>query len=165
LEKIARSAFKVAGDNADDYSGGIVLSIENSFSKSIDLIHRAMDVSTLRRGVIADNIANSEVPHFKRSVVNFETELKRALESERQRPAVEMARTDPRHISNVQVKDYREVEPRRVTDFLSISNNNGNNVDMEQELTGALENQLLYTLLAQAASFEFNQINTALRQG
>ena len=53
----------------------------NSFSRSVDLLHRAMDVSTLRYQVSANNLANSEVPNFKRTVVNFESELKRAIKS------------------------------------------------------------------------------------
>ena len=139
------------------------LNIDNNFSKTVDLIHRAMDVNLVRRDVIANNLANAEVPNFKRSQVNFESELKRALETEKQRPEVELTRTDPKHISNWQPRDYREVQPRRVVDFTSVSNNNGNNVDMDQELMGALENQLLYTLLAQAATFEFSQIGLVLK--
>ena len=145
--------------------GEKVLSIENNFIKTVDLIHRSMDVSMLRRGVIANNIANSEVPNFKRTQVNFESELKKALESERQRPALEMTRTDPRHVSNWEPRDYRDVQPRRVVDFLSTSHNNGNNVDMDQELMLALQNQMLYSLLAQSAAFEFSQVNSAIRQG
>ena len=141
------------------------MSIENNFIKTVDLIHRSMDVSMLRRGVIANNIANSEVPNFKRTQVNFESELKKALESERQRPALEMTRTDPRHVSNWEPRDYRDVQPRRVVDFLSTSHNNGNNVDMDQELMLALQNQMLYSLLAQSAAFEFSQVNSAIRQG
>ena len=54
----------------------------NSFSRSVDLLQREMDVTSLRYQVSANNLANSEVPNFKRSVVNFESELKRAFESE-----------------------------------------------------------------------------------
>jgi flagellar basal-body rod protein FlgB len=42
-----------------------------------------MDAALVRREVIADNIANSDTPNFKRSVVTFESSLKRALASER----------------------------------------------------------------------------------
>ena len=42
-----------------------------------------MDVATLRRNVIANNIANANTPNFKRSDVNFESQLKRALDSEK----------------------------------------------------------------------------------
>ncbi len=54
----------------------------NSFTRSIDLLQRGMDVASLRYQVTANNLANSEVPNFKRTVVNFESELKNAFESE-----------------------------------------------------------------------------------
>ncbi|MDR2536092.1 MAG: flagellar basal body rod protein FlgB [Treponema sp.] len=139
------------------------MNINNNFSKTIDMVHRAMDVNLLRRSVIANNLANAEVPNFKRSEVAFESELKKALESERQRPPVELAQTDPRHISNWEPRNYQDVQPRRVVDFLTASNNNGNNVDVDHELMAGLENQMLYTLLAQAEAFEFNQVNLVLR--
>ena len=46
----------------------------NSFTRSIDLLQREMDVTSLRYQVTANNLANSEVPNFKRSTVNFESE-------------------------------------------------------------------------------------------
>jgi flagellar basal-body rod protein FlgB len=135
----------------------------NNFEKTVDLLHRAMDASLIRRDVIAHNMSNSQVPNYKRQVVNFESELKRALDTEKTRPALELNLTDPRHIPNWRERDYRDVQPRRVLDYTSTYNNNGNNVDPEQELMGALENQMSYTLLAQAATFEFDQVSRALR--
>jgi flagellar basal-body rod protein FlgB len=46
--------------------------VENStFNRSVDLLQRNMAVSTLRREVIANNIANAETPNFKRSEVSL----------------------------------------------------------------------------------------------
>jgi flagellar basal-body rod protein FlgB len=137
--------------------------IQNSFTKTTDLIHRALDANTVRRTVLADNLANAETPNFKRTDVNFESQLKKALDSEKQRPALEMKLTHPKHISNWKEMDYREVEPRRVLDYVSASKNNGNNVDAEQEVMKLLQNQMTYMLLAQAETFEFSQVNLALR--
>jgi flagellar basal-body rod protein FlgB len=135
----------------------------NNFTKTVDLLHRAMDAGAVRRQVIANNIANANVPNFKRSIVNFESELKRALETEQQRPALELAMTNPRHIPNWKERDYRDVQIRRVLDYASTYNNNGNNVDPEQEFMASVENQMSYSLFAQAAAFEFSQVNQALR--
>jgi flagellar basal-body rod protein FlgB len=135
----------------------------NSFHKTVDLLHRALSANTVRRSVISNNMANANVPNFKRSVVNFESELKRALDTEKQKPALELNRTHPLHFSNYKERDYRDVQIRRVLDYTSTYNNNGNNVDPEQEFTAALENQMTYSLLAQAVSFEFSQINQVLR--
>jgi flagellar basal-body rod protein FlgB len=135
----------------------------NTFAKTVDLLHRSMSANMVRRSVIANNIANSGVPNFKRSVVNFESELKRVLDTEKQRPALELTRTDPMHFNNYRERDYREVQARRVLDYTSTYNNNGNNVDPEQEFMLATQNQMTNNLLAQAASFEFSQINQVLR--
>ncbi|MDR2740981.1 MAG: flagellar basal body rod protein FlgB [Treponema sp.] len=135
----------------------------NTFTKTVDLLHRAMDANLIRRNVIANNLANAEVPNFKRSEVSFESELKRALDTEKQRPPLELKLTDPRHIPNWRERDYRDVEPRRTLDYISASRNNGNNVDSEQEVMLALENQMAYTLMAQSQAFEFAQVELALR--
>jgi flagellar basal-body rod protein FlgB len=137
--------------------------ISNNFEKTVDLLHRAMDASLVRRDVIANNVANANVPNFKRSIVNFESELKRALDTEGKKPPLELTLTDPKHIPAWRPRDYRDVQVRRVLDYTSTYNNNGNNVDPEQELMLALENQMGYTLLAQAATFEFGQISRVLR--
>ena len=135
----------------------------NSFAKTVDLLHRAMDVSVVRRSVIANNMANANVPNFKRSIVNFESELKRSLETENQKPPLEIKMTRDGHFLNWKERDYREVQIRRVLDYTSTYNNNGNNVDPEQEFMSAVENQMSYGLFAQAAAFEFSQINQVLR--
>jgi flagellar basal-body rod protein FlgB len=139
------------------------LNIDNSFSKTIDLVHRAMDARSMRQDIIANNLANAEVPGFKRSDLSFESELKRALESGQQKPTLELTLTNPSHIANWQERDYRDVTPRQTLDFTSSSQNNGNNVDMEQEVMNYVQNLLMYSLLAQAETFEFSQINTVLR--
>ena len=139
------------------------MDISNDFTKTVDILHRAMDASLVRRDVIANNIANADVPNFKRSVVNFESELKRALDSAKNKPALELTLTDPKHIPNWRERDYREVQPRRVLDYVTTAKNNGNNVDPEEEMMLSVQNQLVYTLMAQAQTFEFGQINLVLR--
>jgi flagellar basal-body rod protein FlgB len=122
-----------------------------------------MDVSLLRRDVISNNVANSDTPNFKRSDVNFETALKNALESEKVRKLPARV-SDSRHIRFNRPIDYRTVRPRQVLDYLTTSKNNGNNVDIEQESMNLLNNQLLYTLMTRAVSFQFTQISEVVKQ-
>lgn len=137
----------------------------NSFARSVDLLHRAMDASTLRYQVSANNLANSEVPNFKRTSVNFESELKRAIESEKAAAdSFRMITTDSRHIRSQGAVDYRSVEPRRVTDYLTTAKANGNNVDAEQEAMDILKTQLNYQLLTQMQAFEFSQLKIAMQK-
>ncbi|MFQ3619990.1 MAG: flagellar basal body rod protein FlgB [Spirochaetales bacterium] len=135
----------------------------NSFRKTLDILHREMDVGLYRRDVIANNIANADTPHFKRSVVNFETSLKAALASETPSRRLQPFLTHPRHIPFDRPVDYRTIHPRKVLDFLTTSKNNGNNVDIEQETMDALHNQLQYQLLTQVVGGYYNQVNLVLR--
>jgi len=137
--------------------------VDNGFSRTIDLLHRAMDASAVRQSVIANNFANSGVPNFKRSDVNFESALKRALEAESKDPGLQMTLTNNKHIAAFKPRDYRDVEIRRVLDYTSTANNNGNNVNPEEEVNLALENQMRYSVLTSATAFEFAQVNSVLR--
>ncbi|MCQ2590638.1 MAG: flagellar basal body rod protein FlgB [Treponema sp.] len=137
----------------------------NSFTRSIDLLQREMDVTSLRYQVGANNIAMSEVPNYKRQVVTFESELKKAFESEaNSKNAFKLTTTNEKHIQINQPLDYREVQPRRVTDYTSTAKANGNNVDAETEANNVLQIRMQYNLLTQLAGFEFDQVNIAMKK-
>jgi len=136
----------------------------NGFSKTTDLLHRAMDVSSLRYNVTANNLSMADVPNFKRSTVNFESDLKRALDSEANaKGQFQLAVSDERHIKSDGVIDYRTVEPRRVLDYTTTAKANGNNVDPEQEAMEILKIQLNYQLMTQIESYEFAQAQSVLK--
>lgn len=135
----------------------------NTWGKNMDIMHRTMDVSVLRREVIANNVANAETPNFKRTDVNFEAQLKRVLDSEQYRVQPEARVTDPRHMTFDVKQSYQDVMPKRVLDYLTNSKPNGNNVDMEEELMASNQNQLLYQTLAQTVGAQFNMVNMVLK--
>ena len=135
----------------------------NSFTRSVDLIQRALDVNTLRYSVAANNMANADVPNFKRTSVNFESQLKKAFESEEKaRNAFELKTTEPYHIKINNVIDYKTVEPQRVVDYASTEKANGNNVNVENEAMDIVKIQMQYKMLTMPESFEFSQVKTAM---
>jgi flagellar basal-body rod protein FlgB len=127
-------------------------------------LQRAMSVNSLRYQVSANNIANAEVPNYKRQEVNFESELKKAFDSEKNPSNFELATNDERHIQVSQKMDFRDVQPRRVTDWTTTANANGNNVDPESEAMNVMKIQLNYRLLAQLENFEFSQVKVAMKK-
>ncbi|RKY65284.1 MAG: flagellar basal body rod protein FlgB [Candidatus Latescibacterota bacterium] len=96
---------------------------------SIPILTKALDAYTLRQRAIADNIANSETPGFRRREVRFEEELRRALGE-----GIRGRRTDPRHIPIGRPK-VEEVRPRLVR---------ANDVDVELEMVRLTKNYLKY---------------------
>ncbi len=135
--------------------------------RTMNMLERGMDASLLRRRVLADNMANVSVPHFKRSEVSFEADLKRAVESERvfEEQSTALRTSDPLHFprSPSGYRDYRQVTPRVHVDYLSSMRNDGNNVDMEDESMKVVRNQLHYSLLANRIGNNFRQLNQLVR--
>jgi flagellar basal-body rod protein FlgB len=134
-----------------------------SFAKNLDLLQRGMDVAGLRNRVLANNIANSDVPNFKRSEVTFEAQLKRALDSEKIKAPVQPPGDQWKPFAYYKPLDYRTVEPNVLLDYLTTAKNNGNNVDIEVEMMNLLENQLMYQTMAQVIASDFARVNLVLR--
>lgn len=135
----------------------------NTFGKTVDIMQRTMDVSLTRREVIANNIANAETPNFKRTDVNFEASLARALASENAPKHLEAKMSSSRHIPFNRAVDYKSVQPRFVLDYLTQTKNNGNNVDIEQETMASTQNQMMYELMTTSMSSQFSRIQMVLR--
>lgn len=136
--------------------------LNNSWGKTMDILHRSMSVNSMRQEVIANNIANADTPNFKRSDVNFETSLKQALESE-DKEIFPAKMSSEKHIPFDRPIDYRTVQARRTLDYLTQTDANGNNVDLEEETSKAVKEQLSYNLMVQTVSGHFNNINLVLR--
>lgn len=132
-------------------------------TKSIDLMQRAMGASVLRAQILNNNIANATTPHYKRHDLNFQAELERALNSEKEAPGIPFKMSRERHIPSFRIKDYREVSPSIITDYNTYYNNDGNSVDIEKEMIEASKNTMYYIALAQRTSKEFAKLKYLLR--
>ena len=132
------------------------------FSTTVDILHRLMDTQLLRQSVIADNIANSDTPNFKRSEVNFESELRRTLRDDNKHK-LHAQRTHRHHIPFDSRVPYSSIRPRINLDYSTTAKNNGNNVDIEFESTALLNSRLSYALYANTVDSMFGHIRRVLR--
>ena len=128
------------------------------------LLEKGLDNESLRRKVIANNIANVDVPHFKRSEVNFESELKRAImdreEKENKLPAL---MTDERHIPFFVPRDIKTVRSRINLDYNTSYRNDGNNVDIEKEMVDAAKNLMRYNAFTTSLNNNFKMLKLVMR--
>ncbi len=132
------------------------------FDKKMDMLEMAINASTIRRDVIADNIANADTPFFKRSEVTFESELQRAVESENE-PQFKAVLTDPRHISFDEVIDYKNVKPKISVEYDSNYRNDKNNVDIDKEMTDSTKNALQYNAFLEIYSRNIKIIDYVMK--
>ena len=97
--------------------------------KAMQAMEYALRGLDRRRNVIANNVANSETPGFRASRVDFETNLRRAIERD-------YFRDDPGAIS--------------ITGTSHPEGINGNNVRIELELTDMIRTNLLQDIMGGA---------------
>lgn len=128
------------------------------------MLERSLDVESLRRNVIANNIANVDVPHFKRSEVNFESELTRVIrEKEDETNRLPALMTDSRHLPFYVERDIRGVRPRVNLDYNTTYRNDGNNVDIEKEIVDAQKNQMRYNAAVTVLNQNYKMLKIAMR--
>ncbi|HET7629053.1 MAG TPA: flagellar basal body rod protein FlgB [Bacillales bacterium] len=113
----------------------------------------ALDRTFLRQKLNAQNIANADTPNYKAKRVVFADEFKSHLKA---------YKTDPRHLDFSTNSGNRA---RILTESGTSFNHNGNNVDMDREMTEIAKNQIRYQALVARLNHEFSQLKLVLRGG
>ena len=128
--------------------------------RNIDLLQKGLGASQLRQEVIANNIANNDTPGFKASHVEFETFMKQALEEEDAasgRPADD----NPKHI-RMDASSVRDVQAEVVQDANTNMRMDGNNVDIDEQMTELAKNTIYYNTLSMKVTSEFSRLRMAI---
>ncbi|UHA59296.1 flagellar basal body rod protein FlgB [Metabacillus litoralis] len=126
------------------------------FSNTINSLETALSQSTAKQKVISNNIANVDTPNYKSQEVRFNT----ALSNEMQK--LQATKTNAKHIEfgGSDTSNYRIVS-RNNTNY----QHNGNNVDIDQEMTEMAKNQIQYNALIERISGKFNSLKTVIKGG
>jgi flagellar basal-body rod protein FlgB len=132
---------------------------ETIFDKTtIPVLAKTLDASMLRSRAIANNIANVNTPGYQRVEVNFEDELKKALDTTELRGM----KTDSRHIdlgksdiSSINAHIEKPVDPSLPSGV--------NNVDIDSEMAKLAETQIEYNFAAKFLKGKFSALNAAIQ--
>src|SRR5690606_3491528 len=122
---------------------------------SYDLIKKGLDVASLRQRTISSNIANINTPGYKVNKVEFEEYLAEAKDK------LPLQTTNEKHIGIKELKDIKpEVKKRENTSL----NNNGNNVDIDLEMTELAANEIYYSILIQQLNSKLSSLNYVINK-
>lgn len=127
---------------------------------SINLMERTLDASSLRQKVLSNNIANIDTVNFKRSDVSFADTLQDVLQGNK----LQGRTTNERHIP-IGTTDVADVQPQVVTDNSTSLRNDGNNVDIDAEMSNLASNQILYDAVTQQLNMTFGIMRYAISEG
>ncbi len=113
---------------------------------NLKVLEMGLNAASERQNVIANNLANIDTPGFKQSNVVFEDLLNESLQ---QGDTLPLTRTNPAHFGN---PDPTQVQPRIVTQTNTSIRPDGNNVDMDQQMTELAKNGIYHNSLTQLIS-------------
>ncbi len=116
------------------------------------LLQQALDGLSRREQTIAGNIANVDTPGYKRRDVPFEASLRASLGL----GGVQLAATQPGHFSGPSSEAVSLLAGGTDTSAgTGVMRNDGNNIDIDYEMTQLAETALRYNLLTEATSSRF----------
>lgn len=128
------------------------------FDINFEILPKAMDASLKRQQAIAQNIANYNTPNYKRKTVSFEDELSKAIDNNNE---LKLKTTKAQHLNNT--LSYKKVQPKTKEQDNTYLRNDGNNVDIETEISDMVQNTLKYNGLSRMMTYAVNRYSTAIR--
>jgi len=120
---------------------------------------KGLDAGALRQRVIANNIANINTPNFKKSTVAFESLLKKALGHGH----IPMNTTHPRHFGGTPL--LAELQPEVNLNNTTSMRTDGNNVDIDEEMTNLAANTIQYQALSRGLSEQYSLLRLVITGG
>lgn len=123
----------------------------------LNVLQKGLDASSLRQQVLANNISNVDTPNFKASDVDFQKVLGAALNSND--GSLQMKLTLPQHLPGLAAGSGSEI----VTDQSTSLRNDGNNVDVDSQMSKVAENGLYYESLTQAISSQLGLLRLVIK--
>ena len=128
--------------------------------KTAVLLEKSLGAAVLRYEVIANNLANVDTPGFKKSFVLFEEELQSAI---RDQGAFRLRHTHPNHIGGPDT--IEDVQPEVKKDTVTSERLEGNNVDIEEEMTKLVMNSINYYFAAQQINKKLAMLRYVISDG
>lgn len=125
------------------------------FSNTINNLEQAINQSTAKQKVISNNIANVDTPNYKAQEIRFN----KSLENEMQK--LHATKTNNKHFDFGTTSSGYQIITRNNINY----QHNGNNVDIDQEMTEMAKNQIQYNALIDRLSSKFHSLKTVIKGG
>ncbi|MDD3223498.1 MAG: flagellar basal body rod protein FlgB [Clostridium sp.] len=120
-----------------------------------DLIKQGLNASSTRGEVIANNIANINTAGYKRRYVTFESTLQDSMDN------ISMKKDNPKHMDAGD--EYGSINVQE--DDTGSMRTDGNNVDINTEMSNQAQNTLMYQTLTNQANSRINMAKSVINGG
>ncbi len=123
------------------------------FNSNFDTLKTALDVQMKRQELHAQNIANAETPGYKKKYIAFEEYLQES------KMKLKLTTTNEKHRPTFS----KTVTAKQITQKSTSLTNDGNNVDIDMEVTEMVKDALRYQVLSRLMSANIDRYNTVIR--
>ena len=141
--------------------------VEGIFSTTINVLDKSIDLRARNQNLIASNLANAETPNYTPKALAFEEQLQSATKRATLKKGG--AASAPTHPSHFPVKgagtSVKQVSGKVVEVPAKTPGKDGNSVELENEMSRMMENQVMYNASVQLLSKKFEGLRSALREG
>lgn len=135
--------------------------IHGLFGPTVELLAKNIDLRARNHNYIAANLANVETPQYTPKRLSFESELKDALDAKKK---VTSGVTHERHIPlKGHAEEVSRVRGSEVDSSSTAVGRDGNRVDIEREMSGLAENQIMFNASVQLISKKFEGLKQTIR--
>jgi len=129
--------------------------ISSLYEPTFGGLEKAMELQLRRHEALTSNVANAETPGYRATDLTFAGELNRAFDGEQE----ELLKTNSKHIDIVS-----ESGAHLVADLTGATKGDGNNVDIDLQMSKMSSNMGKYVGAAQLISTKFRNIKNFLRE-
>ena len=126
------------------------------FNDTFNTLEKSLNYASEKNRAIASNISNVDTPGYKAKDVVFKDHLNRAEAS------LSAKKTSHKHI-DFQNRD--SFSYNTTTNNSTTYNHNGNNVDIDKEMSSLAQNQIYYQALADRMSGKFRSMESVIKGG
>lgn len=127
--------------------------------QSFGVLEKTLNGLDLRNKAISNNLANIDTPNYKQRSVTFRNQLKSAMEETN-----DLAKTDSKHIT-IGASNLNGVQPQVNKNTSTSFRNDGNNVNVDQEMAELAKNSLEYRAIVKQVSNQFNRMGSVIQKG
>ena len=143
--------------------------VEGLFNTTIDLLGKSVDLRTRNQNLISSNIANAETPGYTPKKLEFEQQLQSAVKKASSRGMHSSGSAATSHPAHIPLRGeggrISQIKGTVVETPAKTPGRDGNSVEMENEMSSMMQNQVLFNASVQLLAKKFEGLRTALREG
>jgi flagellar basal-body rod protein FlgB len=137
-------------------------SLLESLFGNTEILQKSLNGLTTRQRALAENVANADTPGYKRVEVSYEKQLSDAIDGQSDGDELPLKTDDARQFT-LGPLSLGALKPEVRTIEGETYRNDGNNVDIEEQMSNMAETNIRYNTMASLTQRNFDRVKNLLK--